>query len=132
MEINSTFIKHFKYRNINRNTAKNRRGGVAINIYAINKGVRKIKNDVKKTEFYEINKEKIKFEVREINKRISEIAFNIYTISFIIEILYKKRVTLIIRNPEASIIYNIIFINNFFNANIIFIKYYIRNFKLIF
>ena len=93
--------------------------------------MRKIKDSVRKIKLYKVNKERIKFEAKKIDKKINEIVFNIYTIFFIIEILYKKRVILIIKNLEASITYNIIFINNFFDVNIIFIEYYIRNFKLI-
>ena len=94
--------------------------------------MRRSKNNIRKIEFYKINRKKIKFKVRKINKKISEIVINIYAIFFIIEILYKKRVILIINNFEALITYNIIFINNFFDINIIFIEHYMRSFKLIF
>ena len=90
IKIDLIFIKRFKYYNINKNIARNRRGEVVINIYIINKRIRRIRDNVKKIKLYKINKERIKFEVREINKKINEIVFNIYTISFIIGILYKK------------------------------------------
>ena len=132
MKIDLTFIRRFKYRSINKSIVRNRRGEIVINIYTINKGVRKIKGDIRKVEFYKINKKRVKFEIKRINKRTNEVIINIYIIFFIIEILYKERVILIIKNLEISITCNIVFINNFFDINIIFIKHYIRNFKLIF
>ena len=87
--------------------------------------MRKIRDNLRKIEFHKINREKIKFEIKKIDKKTSEVIINIYTIFFIIEILYKERITLIVENLKASITYNIIFINNFFDVNIIFIEYYI-------